>query len=309
MRWWIITMVLVALLVGGGVFGGMRIVDMTERINELELSYTTLQSNYNSLDSNYRLLVTNYNSLESNYQLLQSDYNSLDSNYRSLQSNYDSLNSDYKTLQTNYSALESDYKSLRSDYDILQGKISELQISYSKLESENKDLKRLLDQYEKVPHSYYSTVEFTHHSNTYEELCQFLSFEFVLPRGYKLNVFDCSESAAYLECALETAGFDARIAIGPTPWDPTSGYHAWVIAYPEGYRVAIEATALSGEYSLLSLFSLRTPGIVYGDDSLIPGWDNYYEGYDNLFQNIYHAIRHYVSVEQWNWWEGFFGFI
>jgi len=302
MRWWIITMVLVALLVGGGVFGGMRIVDMTERINELELSYTTLQSNYNSLDSNYRLLVTNYNSLESNYQLLQSDYNSLDSNYQSLQTNYNSLESSYKLL-------ESDHESLRSDYDTLQGKVSELQISYNRLEAENRDLRRLLDQYEKVPHSYYSIETFSHHSNTYEELCQFLSFEFVLPRGYKLNVFDCSESAAYLEWALETAGFDARIAMGPTPWDPASGYHAWVIAYPEGYRVAIEATALSGEYSLLSLFSLRTPGIVYGDDSLIPEWHNYYEGYDNLFQNIYYAIRNYVSVEQWNWWEGFFGFI
>ena len=149
---------------------------------------------------------------------------------------------------------------------------------------------------------------FTHHSNTYEQLCQFLTFEFVSPTGYKLNVFDCSESSAYLEWALEIAGFDAHIATGRTPWDPSSGYHAWVIAYPEGYRVAIEATELTGEYYLSYLFTGRVPGIVYGDDSLIPGWENYYEGYDNLFQNIYLAIRNHRSTEQWNWWEGYFGF-
>ena len=295
MRWWIITIVLMALLGGGGVFCIIRIVDMTERINELELSYTTLDASYDSLDSDYQ-------SLDSIYQLLQSNYDSLESNYQSLQIDYNSLESNYKSLQ-------SDHESLRSDHDTLQGRISELQISYDKLEAENSDLQRLLDQYEKVPHSYYSIETSSHHSNTYEELSQFLSSEFEMPRGYKLNVFDCSESAAYLEWALEAAGFDARIASGPTPWDPTSGYHAWVIAYTKEYKVAIEATALSGEYSLLSLPTLRTPGIVYSDDSLIPGWSNYYEGYDNLFQNIYHAIRDHMSVEEWNWWEGFFGFI
>lgn len=276
----IATIVLATLLAGGGVFCGIKITDMTRQLNELQLSYISLESNYNSLESNYAVLQSKYTTLESNYNSLESNYNSL----------------------------ESDYKSLQSSYDVLQGRVSELQFSYNRLEAENRELQRLLDQYEKVPHAYYSIKGSTHHSNTYEELCEFLTYEFVLPRGYKLNVFDCSESAAYLEWALENAGFNAYIATGPAPSNPSSGYHAWVIAYFEGYRVAIEATALTGEYYLLYLFAGRVPGIVYGDDSLIPGWENYYEGYDNLFKNIYQAIRYHEITEEWNWWEGFWGF-
>lgn len=287
MRHWIITLSLAALLIGGGVFCGIKIVDMTGRIDELESNYTTLESNYDSLTSDYQSLTSNYNSL--------------DSDYRSLQSNYSVLQSDYQSLESNY-------ESLSSEYNTLQGRISELQYSNGRLQDEIDDLQRLLDQYEKVPQSYYSTATFPHHSNTTDALLYFLSKEFALPRDYQANIFDCSESAAYLEWALENAGFEAKIAVGPTPWDPTSGYHAWVIANTVEYTVAIEATALSGEYHSLSLFTLRPPGIIYGDDPLIPEWRNYYESYDNLFQNIYHAIRNRESVEEWNWWEGYWGF-
>ena len=106
---------------------------------------------------------------------------------------------------------------------------------------------------------------------------------------------------------MENAGFEAQIATGPTPWDPSS-YHAWVIVNTEEYKVAIEATALTGEYNLLYLFMGRVPGIVYGDDPRIPGWQNYYNGYDHLFNNIYLAIRNYGALQEWNWWEGYWGF-
>jgi len=287
MKQWIATIVLATLLAGGGVFSGIKITDMTGQLNELQLSYVSLESNYNSLESNYASLESNYASLESNYAVLQSKYT---------------------TLESNYNSLESDYKSLQSSYDVLQGRMSQLQSNYNELEAENESLRRLLEQYEKVPDSYYSTYAFPHHSNTYEELSSFLLWEFELPTGYKVGIFDCSESAAYLEWALENAGFNADIAVGPTPWNPASGRHAWVIAHPEGYRVAIEATALTGEYNLLYFFAGRIPGIIYGDDLLIPGWENYYEGYDNLFKNIYQAIRYHEITEEWNWWEGYWGF-
>ena len=287
MKQWIATIVLATLLAGGGVFSGIKITDMTRQLNELQLSYTNLESNYNSLESNYASLESNYASLESNYAVLQSKYT---------------------TLESNYNSLESDYKSLRSDYDILQGRMSELQSSYNRLEAENRDLQRLLSEYENVPHSYYSAGNFAQHSNTSEELGIFLTYEFILPTAYKVNVFDCSESAAYLEWALENAGFDAEIVTGPTPWDTSSGYHAWVIVHTTNYQVAIEATVLTGEYYWRYLFANRTPGVVYGDDSRIPGWNNYYYGYDDSFQNIYYAIRHWTDAKQWNWWEGFWGF-
>jgi len=287
MKQWIATIVLATLLAGGGVFSGIKITDMTRQLNALQLSYTSLQSNYNSLQSNYNSLQSNYNSLESSHTVLQSKYT---------------------TLESNYNSLESDYESLQSSYDVLQGRMSELQSSYNRLEAENRNLQTLLEQYEKVPHAYYSTGAFPVYSNTYEQLSRFLTFEFVLPGGYKVNVFDCSESAAYLEWALENAGFDAQIAIGRTPWNPSSGYHAWVIAHTKEYKVAIEATALTGEYNLLYLFAGRVPGIVYDNDSLIHGWENYYEGHDNLFENIYKAIRNRGTTEEWNWWEGYWGF-
>lgn len=262
-RW--ITIAVITILVGGLIFGGLRITDIQAQLNRLQSDYVSLQSQYGELSSNY------------------------------------------KSLESNYESLESDFKSLRSDYDILQGRMAALQSSYNRLEAENRDLQRLLEQYEKVPHAYYSTGAFPYHANTYEELEWFLIFEFESPRGYELNVFDCSESAAYLEWALETAGFDAQIAVGRAPFNPNIG-HAWVIAYPKGYRVAIEATALTGEYNLLYLFIGRVRGIVYRDDLLIPGWKDYYEGYDHLFENIYYAIRNYGTLEEWNWWEGYFGF-
>jgi hypothetical protein len=220
----------------------------------------------------------------------------------------DELKAEYNVLQSNYHSLQSDYNSLHSDYSELQGRMSELQNSYNKLEAENENLHRLLEQYEKVPHDYYSIGAFQYHNNTYSELSKFLTLQFVLPRGYKVNVFDCSESAAYLEWALENAGFDAYIAVGPTPWDPDSGYHAWVIVYTTDYKVAIEATALTGGYKFLSLFLFRTPGVVYKNDLLISGWENYYEGYDHLYKNIYQYIRAHGSIEECNWWEGYWGF-
>lgn len=232
---------------------------------------------------------------------MTSDLNSLEANYAQLQGSYSSLESNYQTVQ-------SEYQTVKSEYDTLQGSYAQLQSSYNTLEVENANLQSLLQQYEQVPHDYYSATGFVHHSNTYAELCHFLSSEFVLPRGYKANVFDCSESSAYLEWALENAGFDAQIAVGPPPWDQSSGYHAWVIAYTKEYSVAIEATALTGGYKFLDLFLFRTPGVVYSNDPLIPGWQNYYNGYDHLFRNTFEAIRYYGSTEEWNWWEGYWGF-
>ena len=159
-----------------------------------------------------------------------------------------------------------------------------------------------------MPHSYYSTDAFTRHSNTWEELGEFLTYEFRLPRKYEVDVFDCSESSAYLEWALETAGFDAEIASGPTPWDTTSGYHAWVIVHTEEYKVAVEATALTGKHYLGYLYWNRIPGVVYSQDRFIDGWENYYDGYDETYKNIYYAIRDDYATEQWDWWVGFWGF-
>jgi hypothetical protein len=232
--------------------------------------------------------------------------NELESSYVTLQSDYNSLKTDFTLLESSYSSLESSYESLKSDYYNLQGRMGQLESSYSQLQSENGSLRQLLQQYEKVPDGYYSTTRFPYHSNTIEGLSDFLVNDFRLPTGYRLNIFDCSESAAYLEWALDTAGFDARIATGKCPWNPSLGYHSWVLAFlgTEEY-VAIEPTALTWTGSYIAWLIGRVPGAVYTDD---PAWRNYNYNYDYLFDNIYLAIKHTGSTEEWNWWEGYWGF-
>ena len=232
------------------------------------------------------------------------------------------LNSDIDRLQTDVSRLQTEVRNANNEIDFLErdrnalrvlnaqleGSVTELRSTIKVYESNVNDLQALLSQYEKVPHSYYSAGAFDSHSNTYSELCSFLTWEFTLPRGYEVGVFDCSESAAYLEWALENAGFDAVLVVGPTPWSPDTGYHAWVIVYTEEYKVAIEATVLTGEYKFWDLFTGRTPGIVYSKDSRIEGWENYYNGYEAMYENIFHAIRAYFEAEEWDWWYGYWGF-
>jgi len=264
----IIIAVLALVIVVGGAYLDFRIFTLRKKINELELNYATLQNSFNNLQYGYSQLETAHNSL---------------------QANYDSLESDYESLESDYYLLEEDFQSLKTDYNTLL--------------AENRDLEELVYLYESVPHSYYSTDAFTRHANTWEELGDFLTYEFRLPTRYKVDVFDCSESSAYLEWALETAGFDADIVSGPLPSDPTSGYHAWVIVQTKEYKVAVEATALTGKHYLGYLILGRIPGVVYGNDSLIDYWQNYYDGYDETYKNIYNAIRIDRATWEWDWWE------
>jgi len=218
-------------------------------------------------------------------------------------SNYQMQNAQ---LEAQIRQLDANYWRLQEEQNALKDTYYELLRSYDELKAQNVQMRNLLDLYEKVPQGYYSSGTYSHHGNTLGELKYFLTWEFTLPRGHTPGVFDCSEASAYLEWALENAEFDACIAVGPTPFAPGSGYHAWVLAYTgDNYRIAIEATALTGENRFSNLFMLRVPGEVYWEDPFIPYWRNYYEGYDNVFRNIYEAVRVYGSVQEWNWWEGF----
>jgi len=301
MKYLMIIMVLALILVGGGVFFGLRVTDISNQIQELKTSYTTLQTSYNNLQSVY-------NTLDANYRTTLNNYNLLDANYNMLQSNFSSLQTDFQSLSADYDGLESDYDALESKHDKLSGEVTALKAENKKLEAENRDLQELLSEYENVPHSYYSTNVFKQYSNTWSDLSRFLTSEFRLPSDYEENVFDCSETSAYLEWALENAGFDAKIVVGPFPQDSTGAYHAWVIVNTTDYKVAVEATGLTSKQRSAYLSWGRVPGVVYGDDTLISGWENYYEGYDDTFRNIYIAIRDFGRLQEWNWWVGAFGF-
>ena len=225
--------------------------------------------------------------LEVEVDLLRSDLTSLNSTYASLQAEHSSLQTEYNHLNSDYYELKSSYDQLKSDYEALDA---------------------LYQALLEVPHAYYPTWV-PYRPNTQSELQDFLTYEFTLPTGYMTGVFDCSESAAYLEWALERAGFDAEIVVGPAPWDPSLGYHAWVIAHTDDpYRVAIEPTALTGGLvsKLAYLFTGRAPGVVYKGDEYASG---YYDEWEYKFKNVYCAVEHYRGAEEWNWWAGYWGFI
>lgn len=274
MKYKIIIVVLALVIVVGGVYFEFRLFTLTERFNELAFNYTNLQTSFNNLEYEYTQLETAHNSL---------------------QVNYDSLGSDYESLESDYYLLEEDFQSLKTDYN--------------KLLAENRDLEELVYLYESVPHSYYSVDAFPQQPNTWEALNEFLLYELRLPvRYYRENEFDCSEASAYIEWALEDAGFDADIVVGPSPWNPTGGYHAWNMVYCEGERAAIEATWLTGKHYFGFVWWERIPGVIYLEDDKIDCWEGYYYGYDKIHENIYFTLRDYRATLEWDWWVEFWEF-
>ena len=71
MKKWITPVVLGVLLVGGSVFYGVKIADMTEQLNQLELDYAVLQSKHTALESDYDLLQGKMAELQSAYGKLE----------------------------------------------------------------------------------------------------------------------------------------------------------------------------------------------------------------------------------------------
>lgn len=270
---------------------------LSQDLARLTSEHEALVSSYNNLQQKFESVSSNYEQLHEKYLLLQSDYQKLQQDYNSLRSNYEELERSAGTWKSKYDQLLQDYNALKAKYDSLQDRVDELEAKVAELES-------LLREYENVPHGYYETNYFASNGTARELKGILKRAHEMLSRDYMAGVFDCSESAAFIEWVLEDAGYDAYIAVGPAPWDPDAGYHAWVIAYTkDGYVAAIECTITTSSRSWLEL-ELLDYGIIYGDD---PYAEGYYEGYDHLFKNIYQAIRYYGAFE-WNWWEGYWGF-
>jgi len=270
---------------------------LNQDLARLTSEYEALSSSYNDLKQKFESVSSEYAQLREKYLLLQNDFQNLQRNYESLQSSYRELEQSAGTWKSKYDQLLQDYNALKAKYESLQEKVNELEEKVNELEY-------LLRQYEKVPHNYYETNYFASNGTAKELKGILRQAHDMLSRDYKAGVFDCSESAAFIEWVLEDAGYDAYIAVGPAPWDPKSGYHAWVIAYTrDGYVAAVECTITTSSRIWLEL-ELLDYGIIYGND---PNAKGYYEGYDYLFKNIYQAIRYFGAFE-WNWWEGYWGF-
>jgi len=244
-------------------------------------------------------------------QELKSKYDSLSSDYDVLLSAYDELKGSYNQLLEVYNQLQNMYESLKVEYESKVGELEQLKKEYEELSR-----KLLIVQ---IPNGYYDVNFIPDRNGTLENVYNFLMWEFTMPRGYVGGTFDCSEMAAYLEWVLEDAGFDAKIAVGPCPWDPSLGYHAWVIVYTQdGYMVAIEPTVLMTKDDPLYIKIMRAIGVylkehpIYSKAGIVyaenPYANGYYKGYTALYDTIYDAVVSYRDVSEWDWWLGYWGF-
>jgi hypothetical protein len=190
-------------------------------------------------------------------------------------------------LESQVSQLESDYLQLQSDYLYVLSEYEGLQQAYNNLQAENERLRTFLNELSGVPPGYYDVDMFPQHENTITGLTSFLDGGYLLQREYEEHIFDCSESTAYVEWALEDAGFDAYIAVG--------GSHSWVLVFTVEETVAVEATWVIGGYGSIS--------IVHEGD---PDRYNYFDGYDALFSDVFEIVQRY-RIYEWNWWRGCWG--
>lgn len=148
-----------------------------------------------------------------------------------------------------------------------------------------------------IPEDYYYVPENAMwYGNTLEELKTLLRYGLRnIPSYYEMDVFDCSQSAAYVEQVLETVGFDARIAVG----EMFGSYHAWVIVCCKDGVVAVEATRLLCTQSVLEEWWNQINWLV----GFAPGLttDSAYFRYKALYDDIVDAVRDW-GIEEWDWW-------
>jgi len=167
-----------------------------------------------------------------------------------------------------------------------------------------------------IPSGYYETDVFKEHANTLADLKKFLLYEFRMPKGYRTDEFDCSEMAAYLEWALEDAGFNASIVVGPFSLEKLEEgtKHAWIMAHTNDGDMAIESTALMSKDDDLFLYMIKffgeilelNGGIIYKGKTT--GWEEYYQEDVHSYESIYEAITKSKEFKEWSWWINYWGF-
>lgn len=176
------------------------------------------------------------------------------------------LEEENRNLRVKVQNLEQEIQQLRSKIDILNG---------------------IIEEFKKVPEGYYSTDFFPEHGNSVEELRNLLKYEFELPHEYVKGVFDCSEIAAYTEWVLEDAGFDAYIAEGYyTGKGGAAVGHAWVIVKIGSQQFYIDPTVMRKD----------------DDRTILIPPDGYKVKPSAVYGNIFEAIEHDLSIDEWDWW-------
>lgn len=171
-----------------------------------------------------------------------------------------------------------------------------------------------------IPKDYYRVNIYPNRANTYLNLYKFMK-EYRGLRKYKKHIYDCSEMSALLERDLEDAGFDAYIAVGPSPWSNSKvTNHAWVFVktkktISESYGIVQTKQYTRTEWVPIEL----TAGDVYNLEEkptieerlghwwfpgIIPPVDSKYRKYFNytkLYSSIYDIPT--SDLDEYDWWK------
>lgn len=222
---------------------------------------------------------------------------------------YEDLQEKYKQKESSLVVTDHQLKQAKKDNQILEDTLNEAFAMLAEYDSAYKKLKEQ-DATSRIPKGYYVSSG-SGGNKDYNALKDFLNYDFYLPKDYKLGIFDCSESAAYLEYVLQNNGFDAKIAVGKDPTGSGVG-HAWVLVNTKDGMVAVEATVLTGGVqrfidSINNIMNNSARGVIYYNqkDQISK---NYYESYDAIFEDIQETVKYTGNEEEWNWWDGSWGF-
>lgn len=243
---------------------------------------------------------------------LSEKVNTLGHNMKEKEEELERLNRKLEKQEAKNTDLLTSVDDFKSNIQTMKDSLTEYEGLLDKysIEVNHLNTKLVEEQQSKVPIGYYDDYEYKY-ENSLEGLNEFLNFEFELPVNYEINVFDCSESSAYLEWMLEKYGFDTQIAVGRAPFDK-SVYHAWVlVSTDDDYITAIEATILTGDPNkwmevASNVLENSGRGVIYYDEFDSVSVD-YYESYEGIYDTIHEAVED-NSIEEWNWWNGVWGF-
>ena len=166
----------------------------------------------------------------------------------------------------------------------LQKELEELKQNNTTLTEQNKKNDKKIQDLYKDNFNYYYPVEGSNTKDMFYLLT--LLDEWHKRTDYILNVYDCSEQSAHLEWYLETNGIKAEIVVGYPSW--TDKLHAWVWAYVDGGKYAIEST---------------TKRLKYYEGGILADVDKTY--YDKEFiRTVYPSINSIPQneIHEYDWW-------
>lgn len=166
-----------------------------------------------------------------------------------------------------------------------------------------------------IPSWYYKTDWYPDYAKKGCTVGEFILHYFIMPEGYTPDVFDCSEMAAYLEWALEDAGYRAVIATGYPPWEGAKSKvkHAWVLVYntykEPGFKyqrwIPIEGTRVRNNYERYEYFreffasfflSETDPGIIKPVAYTYKDYCNPEKTYESMYD-----VPEYL-LHEFDWW-------